>query len=201
MPASRGSMRANTSSREPGTVKPLAAAGRGADAMPERVTLAGASGRTMAELVSGRSRSGGTSRGRSCGAAAYRSWVRLKKLQPEVATSAATTAAARTGRDREREGCMDLSWEFGSGRACGQAFVFEGVERRGDAVGAGMVRRRQRAQRQADAVGMADAAPRQQRLHRDRVGLHAAERDQRVQPRGEGPAALGVAGARQVAQA
>src|SRR5690606_11917567 len=133
--------------------------------MVERVTLVvPAAGTAMAELVSGRSRSGGTSSGRSCGAGAYSALSLRNQLQPAVATSAVTMATAMAGRSMEREGCMDVSWENGSGRERVATGLFEWFEAGGDGVGRGRMGRRKRCQRQADAFWMPEAAPRQQRL-------------------------------------
>src|SRR5690606_10070927 len=175
--ASRASIRSNTWSRSVATVKPFPAVCDAAGAaMLERVTLVVPDcGTAMAELVSGRSRSGGTSSGRSCGACAYSALSLRNQLQPAVATRAAVMATAMAGRSMEREGCIAVSWENGSGRERIATGLFKRFEAGGDAVrGAGM-HRRQRQQRQADALGMAEAQPRQQRLDRDRIRLDAAE--------------------------
>src|SRR5690554_3220378 len=140
--------------------------------MVERVTLVvPASGTAMAELVSGRSRSGGTSSGRSCGAGTYSALSLRNQLQPAVATRVVAMATAMAGRNRERESCMDVSWENGSGRTRVAAALFKGFKAGSDRVRRLRMGRRQRQQWQADAVDVAEAAPRQQRLDRDGVGF------------------------------
>src|SRR5688572_23701232 len=88
---------ANTSSREPATVKPSVGAAGGVE--PEAVT--GAPGTFTAASVRGRSRSGGTSSGRVSSLCAYSLLGLRNQLQPEVAPMAATTRTATAVRRRE----------------------------------------------------------------------------------------------------
>src|SRR5690606_39498961 len=99
--ASASPTRAYTWSSSPATAKPLGC-GLAALATAERVTDP-VSGSAIAAEVSGRSRSGGTSRGRLSGLAEYRSLPLRNHLQPLVPTTATATRPTASRRNRGRE--------------------------------------------------------------------------------------------------
>src|SRR5690606_12343892 len=190
---------AYTSSRSAATLKPVSGAAAAAPdgaCICERVTETGWSGAASAPAVPGRSRSGGTSRGRFSGACAYSAFSLRNQPQPEVASTA--TASAETAAVRNTKGLGDIVISRKSGRECIAAGLFDFFGQGKDAPGLAVMGARQRGQRQAQPV--ADAPARKQGLDRNGIGLDPGEGVDRLQALIQRLRLPALAGARKLAQ-